>query len=51
MDGCKPLVYGFSHNSSAFHYFNHLPDKVTTTEVYWYHPLAGAYTRPLLCSP
>lgn len=33
-------VYGFSHNSSNFHYFNHLPEKVTTQEVYWYHPLA-----------
>jgi hypothetical protein len=25
---------------ALFHYFNHLPEKVTTQEVYWYHPLA-----------
>ena len=32
-------IYGFHHNSTAFHYFNKLPEKVTTQEVYAYHPL------------
>ena len=32
-------LYGFSHNDTNFHYFNHLPDKVTTQDVYRFHPL------------
>lgn len=32
-------LFGFSHNSTKFHYFDTLPEKVTTEEVYWYHPL------------
>ena len=32
-------MYGFHHNDTNFHYFNHLPDKVTTQDVYRYHPL------------
>ena len=32
-------LYGFSHNATEFHYFNHLADKVTDTDVYKYHPL------------
>jgi hypothetical protein len=32
-------VFGFSHNSSQFHYYDVLPKKVTQEEVYWYHPL------------
>ena len=36
----KVSLYGFSHNATRFHYFNHLDEKVTTQEVYQYHPLA-----------
>ena len=36
----KVSLYGFSHNATEFHYFNHLDEKVTTQEVYQYHPLA-----------
>ena len=32
-------LYGFSHNDTEFHYFNHLPSKVTNRDVYNYHPL------------
>eukprot|EP00873_Tetraselmis_striata_P000924 jgi/Tetstr1/421188/TSEL_012229.t2 len=32
-------MYGFSHNATEFHYFNKLPEKVTHTEIYKYHPL------------
>ena len=32
-------LYGFSHSAEEFHYFNHLPPKVTQKEVYEYHPL------------
>lgn len=36
----KVSLYGFSHNATQFHYFNHLDEKVTEKEVYTYHPLA-----------
>ena len=36
----KVSLYGFSHNNTRFHYFNVLDEKVTTSEVYQYHPLA-----------
>ena len=36
----KVSLYGFSHNATQFHYFNHLSEKVTEKEVYTYHPLA-----------
>lgn len=32
-------LYGFSHNNTNFHYFNKLAEKVTTQDVYRYHPL------------
>ena len=32
-------LYGFHHNDTNFHYFNSLPAKVTTQDVYKFHPL------------
>eukprot|EP00243_Klebsormidium_subtile_P012901 TRINITY_DN8163_c0_g1_i1.p1 TRINITY_DN8163_c0_g1~~TRINITY_DN8163_c0_g1_i1.p1 ORF type:complete len:391 (+),score=35.35 TRINITY_DN8163_c0_g1_i1:61-1233(+) len=32
-------LFGFSHSSSRFHYFNVLPEKVTKFDVYNFHPL------------